>query len=179
MARDRAIELAPQQLSQLFVLTAPLVEVRQRQRCALMVRILTQDVLEQRCALVLALRIEQHTRHLDAQRVALRRIDQRVERALHQRQSAVEIAALPASAITMVEGKLVITLCRRGAFESAVLPTDLGAWLLAWLLESRLWAVPEPVFRGRLTPTDIGKVFKRYCNRQPVREQALARSSKA
>lgn len=86
--------------------------------------------------------------------------------------SAVEITALQASAITMAEGKLVIAVRRHSVTWSATLPTDIGARLLAWLSESRLWAVPEPVFRGRrgpLTPIGICKVLERYRNRRPMR----------
>lgn len=79
--------------------------------------------------------------------------------------SAVEIAALRASAITMTSGKLLVAVRRNGLTWFVVLPTDLGARLLAWLSESRLWAVPEPVFRGcrgALTPIGICKVLDRY-----------------
>ncbi|HEX7185337.1 MAG TPA: hypothetical protein VF756_26165 [Thermoanaerobaculia bacterium] len=85
--------------------------------------------------------------------------------------SAVEIAALQASAITMVDGHIVVSVDRRRITWSAALPTDLGARLLAWLTESRIWAVPEPVFRGPrgpLTPMGICAVLKRYRNRQPA-----------
>ena len=87
--------------------------------------------------------------------------------------SAVEIAALRASAITMADSKLVIAVHRYGITWSAPLPTDLGARLLAWLMESRLWAVPEPVFpgaRGPLTAEGIRTVLKRYRNHQPASE---------
>lgn len=79
--------------------------------------------------------------------------------------SAVEIAALRASDITMADSKLVIAVHRQGITWSAPLPTDLGARLLVWLTESRLWAVPEPIFRGSrgpLTPRSICKILGRY-----------------
>jgi hypothetical protein len=62
--------------------------------------------------------------------------------------SAVEIAGLKASAVTMEGCRLVVSVRRHGVTWTAVLPTDLGARLLAWLSECRLWAVPEPVFQG-------------------------------
>jgi hypothetical protein len=79
--------------------------------------------------------------------------------------SAVEIAGLTASAITMSRGQVVVAVTRHGVTWSVALPTDLGARLLAWLSESRLWAVPEPVFRGLqgpLTSMGIRKVLERY-----------------
>lgn len=79
--------------------------------------------------------------------------------------SAVEIASLTASAITMSGGHVVVAVSRHGVTWSVALPTDLGARLLAWLSESRLWAVPEPVFRGLrgpLTRMGICKVLERY-----------------
>lgn len=85
--------------------------------------------------------------------------------------SAMEIAALRASAVTMTGGQVVVSVHRHDITWSAVLPTDIGARLLAWLTESRLWAVPEPVFRGRrgpLTPMGICKVLERYRTRQPA-----------
>lgn len=85
--------------------------------------------------------------------------------------SATEIAALQASAITMVDTRLVLAVHRHGITWSAPLPIDLGARLLAWLTESRLWAVPEPVFRGQrgpLTPVGICAVLKRYHNHRPA-----------
>ena len=85
--------------------------------------------------------------------------------------SAVEIATLRASAITMAGGQIMIEVRRHGILWSATLPTDIGARLLAWLSESRLWAVPEPVFQGSqgpLTSTGICKVLERYRNHQPA-----------
>ena len=89
--------------------------------------------------------------------------------------SAVEIAALRASAITTTSGKLLVAVRRQGLTWFVVLPTDLGARLLAWLSESRLWGVPEPVFRGRrgsLTPIGICKVLERYRSRRCPRTGA-------
>jgi len=79
--------------------------------------------------------------------------------------SCVEIAALRASAVTMAGGHVVVAIHRHGITWSAALPTDLGARLLAWLTECRLWAEAEPVFRGArgpLTPIGVRKVLDRY-----------------
>ena len=94
--------------------------------------------------------------------------------------SAVEIAAIRASDITLTDGRLVIAVRRHGVLWSAALPTDLGARLLAWLSECRLWGVPEPVFRGRrgaLTPIGICKVLERYRNRQSITVRHRSKSS--
>ena len=85
--------------------------------------------------------------------------------------SAVEIATLRASAVTMTNGKLLVAVRRHGLTWFVVLPTDLGARLIAWLTECRLWAVPEPVFRGSrgpLTSMGICKVLERYRNHHQV-----------
>lgn len=85
--------------------------------------------------------------------------------------SAVEIAALRASAITMAHGKLLVSIRRHRLAWFVVLPADLGGHLVAWLTECRLWAVPEPVFqgsRGPLTAIGICKVLDRYRNLHPV-----------
>jgi hypothetical protein len=79
--------------------------------------------------------------------------------------SAVEIAGLKASAITLAGGRLIVLVRRDRVTWSAILPTDLGARLLAWLSERRLWAVPKPVFEGTqgpLTPIGVRKVLGRY-----------------
>jgi len=74
--------------------------------------------------------------------------------------SAVEIAALRATAIRMSGGRVLIAVRRHGVTWTAALPTDLGARLLAWLTETRLWAVPEPVFG--LAPMAIHQILHRY-----------------
>jgi hypothetical protein len=79
--------------------------------------------------------------------------------------SAVEIAALKASAVTLHGGRVVVSVRRHGVTWSAVLPTDLGGRLLAWLSECRLWADAVPIFRGArgpLTQDGIRKVLDRY-----------------
>lgn len=59
-----------------------------------------------------------------------------------------EICGLRASAITMDRGDLVVTVHRDGVTWRAAMPPDLGARLLAWLTERRLWGDPVPVFSG-------------------------------
>lgn len=85
--------------------------------------------------------------------------------------STAEIVSLRASAVTMTGGHVMVTVARHDISWFAVLPTDLGARLLAWLTESRLWAVPEPLFRGRrgpLTQIGIRQVLRRYRNQRPA-----------
>jgi len=79
--------------------------------------------------------------------------------------SAAEICALQASSISMERGNLVVTIRRHGITWQAVLPIDLGARLLAWLTECRLWAVHAPVFtgpQGPLSRTAIHQLLHRY-----------------
>jgi len=79
--------------------------------------------------------------------------------------SAVEIAALKASEITVQGGHVVVSVQRHEVTWSATLPIDLGARLLAWISECRLWSEPVPVFRGArgpLTHDGIRKVLDRY-----------------
>jgi integrase len=87
-----------------------------------------------------------------------------------------EIAALRASDIEMEGGRAVVVLQCGDAKRSTFLPTDLGARVLAWLTESRIWGLPEPVFggcRGPLTPMGIFKIVERYRNPQPETRQAV------
>lgn len=82
--------------------------------------------------------------------------------------SSAEIATLQASAITMAGGQVVVTVRRRGIPWSVTLPIDLGARLLAWLTECRLWGEAEPVFRGKRGPLDstaVRQVLSRYRKR--------------
>jgi site-specific recombinase XerD len=79
--------------------------------------------------------------------------------------SAEEIAELHASSITMDRGNLLIEIRRHGITWRAVLPMDLGARLLAWLTERRLWAVHALVItgpQGPLSPMAIHQVLYRY-----------------
>jgi len=86
--------------------------------------------------------------------------------------TAGEITALQASHITMAEGQLQIAIDRHGITWLGILPTDLGAWLLAWLTEIRLWADAERVFRsprGPLTSRAIYQILDRHRKRLPSR----------
>lgn len=79
--------------------------------------------------------------------------------------SAAEISRLQASDITMDRGRVVVTFQRRGAPLSITLPMDLGARVLTWLSELRLWAVPVPLFtgpNGQHSPRGISAVLDRY-----------------
>jgi integrase len=88
--------------------------------------------------------------------------------------SAVEIAALRGSAITMTGGRVAVAIAaqRDGIARTVILPTDLGARLLAWLTEGRLWGTETPVFIGAQGPycaRGVNKVFDRYRRRKSVR----------
>ena len=88
--------------------------------------------------------------------------------------SAAEISRLRASAITMERGKLVVQVQRRGVSLPIALPIDLGARLLVWLTERRLWAVDAPVFTGaRERPISLDglyTVLRRYRRKRRARE---------
>lgn len=86
--------------------------------------------------------------------------------------SSFEIAALQANAVTMVGGQLHVTTNRHGVPWFAVLPTDLGAHLLVWLSECRLWAEARPVLRGPrgpLTAAAVRQILARYRHRTGTR----------
>lgn len=79
--------------------------------------------------------------------------------------NAEEICALRASEVTMERGHLQVTVRRHGVIWRGLLPVDLGARVLAWLTECRLWADPAPIFigpHGPLSPTAIHQVIHRY-----------------
>jgi hypothetical protein len=80
--------------------------------------------------------------------------------------NAEEICELLASSITVDRGgRLLVTVHRYGVTWRAELPTDLGARLLAWLTERRLWSDPAPVItgpQGPLSPTAIHQILFRY-----------------
>ena len=89
--------------------------------------------------------------------------------------SAVEIASLKASAVSMAAGRLVVSVRRHGVTWSVILSIELGARLLAWLTERRLWAMREPVFRGpqgALTSDAVRKVLDRYTKAPRPRRSA-------
>jgi len=88
--------------------------------------------------------------------------------------SAVEIAALEARAITMTGGRVAVAVQRQGGPWTFVLPIDLGARLLAWLTERRLWAAESPVFTGRrgpLTPRGVTAVLARHRYKVPAKRK--------
>ena len=79
--------------------------------------------------------------------------------------TAREISGLHATSITMDRGHILVTIYRQDVLWRAMLPIDLGARLLTWLTERRLWAEPKPVFtgrQGRLSPMAIHQVLHRY-----------------
>jgi site-specific recombinase XerD len=79
--------------------------------------------------------------------------------------SAVEIARLRATRVRQIRGRLIVVVTRYEVAWSAVLPVQLGARVLAWLSESRLWAEDKPIFpglRGPLTPVGVCKVIDHY-----------------
>lgn len=93
--------------------------------------------------------------------------------------NAVEIAALRASDISMAGGRVVVAVQRNGASWPLPLAMDLGARILAWLSEHRLWGTSELVFpgaRGPLTPIGVRKVLSRYGRRRtPKRPASVCR----
>ena len=94
--------------------------------------------------------------------------------------TAVEIAAIRATAITMANRQAVVSVRRHGISWSIVLPDDLGGRLLAWLTEARIWGLPEPVFqgcRGPLTSMGIWKILDRYRDPQRRRRRSFSRAS--
>lgn len=79
--------------------------------------------------------------------------------------SVDEICDLQASSITMDRGHVQVEIDRHGATWKVVLPVDLGARLLSWLTERRLWADPAPVItgpKGQLSPMAVHQVIHRY-----------------
>ena len=91
--------------------------------------------------------------------------------------TAVEIAALRATAITMANHQAVVSVHRHGMSWSIVLPDDLGGRLLAWLTEAQIWGRPEPLFqgcRGPLTSMGIWKILDRYRDPRDRRRFSLS-----
>jgi hypothetical protein len=91
--------------------------------------------------------------------------------------NAIQIAGLRASAVHR-EGHQVLLSFEHssGCIWMNVLPTELGARLLAWLTEAKIWGLPEPVFRGcrgPLTPMGIFKVFARHRDAQTAPAEKL------
>jgi hypothetical protein len=95
--------------------------------------------------------------------------------------TGLEITNLLASAVTMDGGQVQISVHRQGITWSAPLPTELGARLLAWLTECRLWGEAEPLFRGRrgpITQMAISRVLDRSRKRQPAPSRRTKRKSR-
>ncbi len=81
--------------------------------------------------------------------------------------SAVEIATLKASAITMAGPRVIVTIRKKKRPNVVVLKPGQGARVLAWLYDRRIWGAAEPVFttsRGPLTPRGACAVVERYRN---------------
>ena len=87
--------------------------------------------------------------------------------------TSVEIAALRASAVTVIDNQVHVATQRRGLTWKAALPTQLGSWLLAWLSERRIWGEAELVFIGRrggpFSLVGISRVLHRYRTNPPAR----------
>jgi site-specific recombinase XerC len=96
--------------------------------------------------------------------------------------TSVEIAALHASAVTMVDSQVHVATQRRGLTWKAALPTDLGSWLLAWLSERRLWGEAVLVFTGRrggpFSLVGISRVLHRYRTNPPARPKKKRKKEK-
>ena len=84
-----------------------------------------------------------------------------------------EICGLRASAITMDRGGLVVKVHRDGVTWHAVMPPDLGARLLAWITERRLWGDPMLVFSrrrgGQLSADAVYQILFRYQQQKRTR----------
>jgi hypothetical protein len=87
--------------------------------------------------------------------------------------TSVEIAALRASAVTVIDNQIHVATQRRGLTWKAALPAQLGSWLLAWLSERRIWGEAELVFTGRrggpFSLVGISRVLHRYRTNPPKR----------
>ena len=96
--------------------------------------------------------------------------------------TCVEISALQATAIKMIDGQVQVSIQRQGIIWSATLPTALGARVLAWISECRLWGEAEPVFTGRrggpISLGCVGRVVHRYRHRPPARKRIKRRKRK-
>jgi integrase len=93
--------------------------------------------------------------------------------------TAVEIVALRAMDVTMDKGEVRVAIHGYGT-RLILLPTNLGARLLAWLSECHQWDKAEPVFRGPrgpLTPMGIYKIIHRHRNANPAGQMPALRSS--
>ena len=93
-----------------------------------------------------------------------------------------DISPLRASAVTMNDGQVQIAIQRRSITWSATLPTALGARLLAWLSERRLWGEEVPLFTcrrgGPLSHSGISGVLHRYRHHPPAPPKKKRRKKK-
>ena len=97
--------------------------------------------------------------------------------------TSVEISALRASAVTMIDSQVHVATQRRGLTWKAALPTDLGARLLVWISERRIWGEAELVFTGRrggpLSLVGISRVLHRYRTRPTASPKKRKKKKKA
>jgi integrase len=85
--------------------------------------------------------------------------------------SAVDVANLKASDITLLAGRVTVTIAvHDGGTENVTLSGSGGNRLLAWLHERRLWGTAAPVFTGHqgipYTSRAISAVLDRYRNQR-------------
>jgi site-specific recombinase XerD len=86
--------------------------------------------------------------------------------------SAAEIAALRASSVHVITGRVMIAAVRYGDPVLVPMPADLGARLVAWLTDRRLWATDQFVFtafRGKLSTRGASAVLDRHLGRRRTR----------
>lgn len=86
-----------------------------------------------------------------------------------------EIAVLRASAVAMAEGRVTVTVPRRGGDWSKTLRPHLAKRLLDWLTENRLWAEAGYLFssqQGPLTHAAIRKALACHLPCNPRRRRA-------
>lgn len=96
--------------------------------------------------------------------------------------TSVEISTLQGTAFKMIVGQVQVSIQRQGILWSAILPTALGARVLAWISECRLWGEAEPVFTGRrggpISLGCVGRVIYRYRHRPPAPSKKKRRKKK-
>ena len=77
--------------------------------------------------------------------------------------SAEEVAGLQASAVTMERGHVQVALHRHRLTWTVALSTELGARLLAWLTERRLWATADLIFDSPQRPLSAAAIHQILC----------------
>jgi hypothetical protein len=96
--------------------------------------------------------------------------------------TSIEISNLQATAFKMIDGQVQVSIQRQDITWSATLPTALGARLLAWISECRLWGETVLVFTGSrggpLTLGGVGQVLYRYRHRPPAPPKKKRRKKK-